>query len=105
MSIYLTVQFWYTCIAVSELLLTCTPVGGNCINRVLFQRVWKTLFWTAMSLVSLNDFLPRKNEEWIKTINGLMLSTIESIGMAGQGEEKYSGVHFEFVLFLGLQNF
>ena len=96
MSIYLTVQFWYTCIAVSELLLTCTPVGGNCINRVLFQRVWKTLFWTAMSLVSLNDFLPRKNEEWIKTINGLMLSTIESIGMAGQGKEKYSGVHFEF---------
>ena len=49
-----------------------------------------------MRLVSLNDFLPRKNEEWIKTINGLMLSTIKSIGMAGQGREKYSEVHFEF---------
>lgn len=56
-----------------------------------------------MSLVSPNDFLPRKTHssingphEWIKTVNGLMLSTTESIGMAGQGREKYSGVHFEF---------
>ena len=49
-----------------------------------------------MSLVSLNDFLPRKNEEWIKTVNGSMHSTIESIGMAGQGGEKFSGVHSEF---------
>lgn len=51
------------------MLLTCTHVGGNFINYSVFQRVWKTLFWTAISLVSFNDSLSRKKAESIREEN------------------------------------
>lgn len=62
------------------------PVGDDLSTRVVFQGVWKTVFWMALSLASINNSVTKEEgKDWLEKT---MVSTIECTEVADQGREK-----------------